>query len=266
MKTFNKAILAAAMSVAMGSASAATFPDFTVDEGSVAGAIANTFVADKITGNYVEVATFNPDGTFDLSLQWSAGQFVANDGTTGLNTQLGGFGASNYNMYALFQTTGTFNTVAGVTNFAFNSGGSLNLLIDADQDTTFGQPGTGNAAWTTANTVDDVLIATGAIINGNGVLDTTLATCQNGGINCGSFGTTASFGLVQPAGGNYFVLPNPFYNVSFESGQLNNFDPTGTQVINGSLDVVFGNVPEPASLALVGIGLIGFGLRSRKKA
>ncbi len=271
MKTFNKAILTAGITLAMGtgSAFAATFPDFTIDEGFVPGAAANTFVADKITGNYVEVATFTPTGvgtgTFDLSIQWSGGQFVANDGTTGLNTQLGGFGGSSYNLYTLFQGSGTFNTVGAATSFTFNNGGSLAMYLDPNSDTGFTQPIDGSLAWGTApDDVEDILIATGAIISGSGVLDTSLATCAGGGINCGSFGTTASFAL-NDDGKQYFTAPNPFYTVSFESGQLNNFDVAGTQVINGSLDVVFEEVPEPASLALVGLGLFGMGFRNRKK-
>jgi hypothetical protein len=272
---FRKTLLACAATAAIGfgssSAMAQSFPDFTVNESAVAGALPNTFTADKVTGNYVEVITFNgtpTSGTFDVSLRWNAGQFVGSNGTSPVNSQLGGIAASGYGLYALYTAQGSFNTTSAGTVFNFTPGGVLNLFVDPSSDTTFNQPATGKAPFTTGGSSDDILLANGMPTSGEGNLNPALSTCSSGtatsGINCGSFGTSSSFALTT-AGSSYFTAPTPFYSLSFQSGQLNNFSPTGTQVINGSLDVIFNGsaVPEPGIVALFGLGLLGLAASRR---
>lgn len=275
MKLLKKGLLIAGLSAAMGVASTsamAAFNDFQVQEGVITDTPDNLFTADRITGGYAEVITFNANGTVDVSLKWEAGQFL--DGNDPAESYLGTLGKDRYGLYALFQASGTFTLDgAGGASFDFGPGGSLLLAIDTDLNTTFGQPGDGATAWTLGGTGDDVTVATGAAVSGTGVLDPNLDTCgepdpnnPNTGINCGSFGTTTSIDLTA-FGTTYFVDPIPFFNLAFESGQLNEFSPTGTQLIDGSLDVVFGNaaVPEPSTLALMGLGMLGLGVMRRRK-
>ncbi len=266
----SKTVLASAVTVAClfsGAASAATFNDFGVNP---IGALPN-FTADKITGNYNEIATFTGN-TFNVSLLWVAGQFVAKDGTSPLSNKLKTGLGNDYNVYATYKASGTVVYGAnGKTTFNFLPGtGSLQMFLDTQGDNDFSETvsplnGLGNFSFDGGG--NDTLIATGSALSGQGTLDPSLNTCgQSNGLNCGSFGSETSFALTA-AGKLFFVSPNPFYNLSFQSGQLNNFTPSGTQEINGSLDVVFneGEVPEPASIALLGLGLLGLGMSRRRK-
>lgn len=279
--TMNKTLLAVAMTAALGvvsgSASAALFNPFTVDEGSVVDATARTFTAGKITGNYYEEVTFSSasaSGSFTTAIRWNAGQFTATDGATMVGSQLGSVTANQYGLYALLSGGGTYapGAIAGSTVFTFAPGGSLAVWIDPSSNTAFGTVGAPTVT-ATGGDGEDYLIGTGSVASGSGTLDINNPQCTAGGgsgINCGSFGTNTHFALTT-LGSDYFTGPTPFYNLALESGQFNVLVPTagGTQSTNGSLDVVFGNsVPEPASLALMGIGLMGLAasVRRRKQA
>ena len=271
MKFVSKTILACSFAAASmfgaTAAQAANFNPFVVD---APGTGIPNFTADKITGNYTEIATFNTDGTFSVSLYWRAGQFVTNGGNTAIDSGDTGLGV-NYGIYALYKATGNYVMNGGITTFTFNpsAAGDLTFNLDSPRNNQLGTvtaPTTGSGDFIISNSGDDTVLATGVPISGEGSLNPGLSTCGNGGINCGSFGSNTTFALTS-AGTQFFVEPNPFYTLSFQSGQLNNFNPTGTQIINGSLDVVFRDVPEPASLGLLGLGLLGLGfVRGRKQS
>lgn len=270
-KVFSAALIASSIA-ATGFANAQQFPDFRVNPLAYGGT--NIFTADNINGGYNEVITFGA-GTFAVSLLFTAAQFRANEATTAVGgTGLAGAaGDPEYGLYALFNGIGTFttNTTTGRTDFVITPGGSLMVYIDpgalgggigAPANTTFVAPINGSTPYSTVNSSDDVLLATGAALTGNGNVNCT------GSNNCGSFGQTTSFNLTA-AGMNYFIAPNPFYSISLQTGQFNGFPVTAgtTQKLTGSLDVSFQQVPEPSAIALFGIALLGcVGIARRRKS
>jgi hypothetical protein len=270
MKTFfKKTVLACSVAAASLFAATAAHADATFNSFGVShteGGVLTQFTADKMTGNYNEIISFDGLGGFAVSLFWSAGQFVTDNGETAVKAGVSRLGV-DYGVYGTYMARGSVSTdSSNKTTFTFIPGsGSLTLYLDEKDDTKKVNPLTGYLAFDRSNTDDDVIIANGNPLAGAGNLDPNGPNCGPGkGIECGSFGSKTSFALTVP-GMNFFTSPSPFYDLSFQSGQLNNFTLSGNQTINGSLDVTFARVPEPATTALFGLGLLGLCLTARRR-
>lgn len=234
-----------------GAAQAAEYQDFTVDETPYGG---TEIIADKMNGGYSEKITFDGGGNFVTNAYADFGQYFANEGTDEiLNSVIN----TGYDLYALFDATGAVVPLGGgLTQFNANSG-SFNLYLDPNADTTKALGATGSDPVTLGNAGDDFLIAFASnMTSGTGVLVAGIG---------GFFDLVFNdFTLVDPDGKNFFIKPDPFYLIVNVDGDFDNFVVAGTQTVTGDVSAVFA-VPEPGTIALLGMGLLGMGVAARRR-
>ena len=249
LKTLVKS-LALTAGIAASFSSQADFLDFQIDENPYGGEVVN---ADKLNGGYTEIISFDDAGNFTASAFASMNQLFGNDGTAN-SSQIGSVIGANYNLYATFTASGTVMTpgAMGANSSLSADSGSFSLFLDENQDTIANDVATLDLA----NTSDDKLLGSSDNL------------AENVGLLYG-FGGVFDFMFrdfeLTADGDTYFVSPTPFYMSVRVDGDFDTVPLEGEQRVTGDVSAVFA-VPEPSTIAVLSLGLLGLGATSRRKS
>lgn len=289
-------VLGAALTLGATSSALADAPVFSIDPSVLPTLLPFAqFDANQISGSSSELLT--TVGNTHTGSGWlTFGSFsIGGASIDAADTGLGS--AGGYRLYVTFTIADQYRAGTGLPGQQFiNGAGTVNDLTQLDfqfwadptRNTTFvnANAATNTNATVTGTTSDDILLGVGNLLSGvsgfneqggatlnatqNFAICTGVGTATQGGVPVAGPLATLAAACNSNIGDGFFALPDPFYTLGFAAfnntsqGVIVNGNQVSVNNAAGTVDFN-GTVPEPGSLALLGLGLVGLAVAGKRR-